>query len=566
MGTIIIMGAGTGGTLMANMLRPRLPNAEWKIIVIDPRTHHIYQPGLIFLPFRLYGYESRTDLERPIRDPLPEDIELVQASVTKIDHQSRRVHTTAGDYDYDWLIGSMGCHIAPETIGGLADSLGKEVFTFYEIDHALKLQKKLDSFSAGHLVLDIAEMPIKCPVAPIEFVFLADYFFTQKGVRDAISITLVTPYSGAFTKPNANEVLSQLASEKNINLVTDFSLERVDIGQQRMHGFDGATLDYDLLVVIPPNFGPSVYQESGLGTDSGWAQTDSRTLKSTIAERVYFLGDNTNVTASKAGSVTHFESETVVENVLREISGKKAVASFDGHANCFIETGHDKAMLIDFSYDMEPLPGKFPMPIAGPFSLLEETHINHFGKLAFKWVYWNMLLPGILPHAPMMPSHMDFLGKDAEQSQWVKRTRARKVSDVMTKGVVAIQQGMPLTDAAQLMVKHCISGLPVINAENIPVGMLTEADLLGAIDFSTDNPLRKALHALFSKRDARKSMGTIVDDLMSQPVISTTDDSSLLDAIKKMDQHKVKRLLIVDDDNKTVGILTRADLVGCYLS
>jgi sulfide:quinone oxidoreductase len=99
----------------------------------------------------------------------------------------------------------------------------------------------------------------------------------------------------------------------------------------------------------------------------------------------------------------------VVHNILREIGGKEAEPCADGHANCFIETGHGKAVLIDFNYDIQPVPGKFPMPIIGPMTLLKETYLNHMGKLAFKHVYWNVLLPA--RPIPMVGSQMSTLGK-----------------------------------------------------------------------------------------------------------------------------------------------------------
>lgn len=254
----------------------------------------------------------------------------------------------------------------------------------------MRMQKALESFREGRLVVDIAEMPIKCPVAPLEFVFLADYYFKQKGIRDQIDITLVTPFSGAFTKPNANRVLSKIAADKGIKIVPDFALGRVDGDNKVLHSFEGQSVEYNLLCAIPPNLGPEVLDDSDLGDGTGYGHTDPRTLKSRKADYIYFLGDNSNVGTSKAGSVAHFEAETVVENVLREIDGKPALPSFDGHANCFIESGYDKALLIDFNYDMEPLEGTFPLAYVGPFSLMEETHFNHVGKLAFKWAYWNI--------------------------------------------------------------------------------------------------------------------------------------------------------------------------------
>ena len=79
-------------------------------------------------------------------------------------------------------------------------------------------------------------------------------------------------------------------------------------------------------------------------------------------------------------------------NFLRTVCSTLSESGID--SRCFIESGFGKGILIDFNYDIEPLPGKFPLPGVGPFSLLEETRMNHWGKMSFRWVYWNLLLRG----------------------------------------------------------------------------------------------------------------------------------------------------------------------------
>lgn len=410
MKNIVILGAGTGGSILANTLHRQLPG--WRITVVDKAVEHVYQPGLLFIPFRLYGYETRGDVTQPIKSPLPRDVNFVNAQVAGIDYNGHRVETSAGTFPYDWLILAMGCRIAPEEVEGLAEGMGKNVFTFYDLEGALALQKALDGFKEGRLVLNIAETPIKCPVAPIEFVFLADYYFGLKGIRDRVEIELITPLTGAFTKPVAAEALGRLAVEKNIKITPGFDVASVDHEKGIVNSFSGAQTRFDLLVSIPPNLGPEVIDDSGLGNGAGYALTDMHTLKSKKGDNIYALGDNTDVPTSKAGSVAHFEAEVVETNLLREMEGKAPLPNYDGHTNCFIESGYGKAMLLDFNYDVEPLPGKFPLAHLGPMSLLKETRLNHWGKLAFKQIYWNLLLTGHLPGDPLLPVKMSLEGKD----------------------------------------------------------------------------------------------------------------------------------------------------------
>jgi sulfide:quinone oxidoreductase len=256
-------------------------------------------------------------------------------------------------------------------------------------------------------------MPIKCPVAPLEFTFLAEAAFTERGMRDRVEITYVTPLEGAFTKPVCSKYLVNMLDERKIALEPDFMVELVDHEAQKLVSFDEREIDYDLLVTVPVNMGADFIARSGLGDDLNYVPVDKETLLSTAHANIFAIGDASNIPASKAGSVAHFSMDQFPENFLRHSQGLSMTEKFDGHANCFIETGHGKGLLIDFNYETEPLPGKYPLPGVGPFSLLKETDINHWGKLTFRWIYWNLLLPG--RPIPMIPTTMSLAGKRVEK-------------------------------------------------------------------------------------------------------------------------------------------------------
>ena len=177
-------------------------------------------------------------------------------------------------------------------------------------------------------------------------------------------------------------------------MVTDFYIERVDGSARKIVDYGGQEVAYDLLVTVPTNKGNDCIQRSGLGDELNFIPTDKHTLQSKAFENIFVIGDATNLPASKAGSVAHFEAELLTDNILRYINGQPLKPDFDGHANCFVETGRGKALLIDFNYEQEPVEGTFPLAGIGPLRLLEESRLNHWGKLAFRWIYWNILLPG----------------------------------------------------------------------------------------------------------------------------------------------------------------------------
>lgn len=240
----------------------------------------------------------------------------------------------------------------------------------------------------------IAELPYKCPVAPLEFVFLAEEFFTKKGMRDKVDITIVTPMPGVFTKPIATKMLSDLLVEKNINVVADFYIERVDNERKVLVSYDEREVPFDTLTIVPVNMGDEMVERSGLGDDMNFVFTNKHTLQHRDHKDIFVLGDAANLPTSKAGSVAHFASEILFDNLMSAIEDRPLLARFDGHANCYIETGYGKGALIDFNYETEPLPGTFPLPGIGPFGLLKNTRINHYGKIMFRWIYWHMLLRG----------------------------------------------------------------------------------------------------------------------------------------------------------------------------
>ena len=395
---LLILGGGTAGTMMANHLRKRLPASDWKMTVVDRSDRHLYQPGLLFLPF---GGYTEDQIIRPTRDFMPSGVEFLQTEVEQVLPDQHQVKLKDGAVlSYDVLIIATGCRTAPEeTQGMLGPKWRGNVHDFYTLDGARALRDKLDTFKGGRVVVHVNEMPIKCPVAPLEFTFLADTFFRERGMRDKVALTYVTPLSGAFTKPKASKKLGHLLADKGIEVVTDFVAEQVDQENDKLVCFDGREVPYDLLVTTPTNMGDEAVRRSGLGDDLDFIPTHKHTLQSLKYADVFVIGDATNVPASKAGSVAHFESETLADNVMLHIEGKPLKEEFDGHSNCFIESGNGKALLIDFNYEYEPHEGGFPFSF-GPMKLLEESRLNHLGKLAFRHVYWNVLLrawpmPGI---------------------------------------------------------------------------------------------------------------------------------------------------------------------------
>ena len=410
---LLILGGGTAGTMMANKFRKAFDNDEWEITIVDKHKTHYCQPGFLFIPFGIY---NKNDVIKPKGDFFPSGVNVIYSDIDKIEAEKNVVQLIGGKLlQYDFLVIATGAETRPDQTPGLKEDLwGKKIFDFYTIEGAVALHNFFKNWEGGKLVMAIAEIPYKCPVAPIEFVCLADEYFTKKGIRDKVEISLVTPMPGAFTKPIATKMLSELLVEKNIEVIPDFYIEKIDNEKQSIVSYDEKEIPFDLLTIVPVNMGSEMIERSGLAGDLNFIPTYKETLQSKQYKNIFIIGDASDIPTSKAGSVAHFSGEILFENLMNAIEGRPLTAKFDGHANCYIETGFGKGALIDFNYDTEPLPGTFPLPGIGPFGLLKNTKINHYGKIMFRWIYWHILLKG-----KEMPieAEMTFAGKRVPYNQ-----------------------------------------------------------------------------------------------------------------------------------------------------
>src|ERR1022692_384829 len=404
---LLVLGGGTAGTMVVNKLRRRLDPADWQITIVDQDDKHLYQPGFLFIPFGVY---QESDVVRSRHRYIPAGVELVLGEIDKADTDANAVHLADGrQLGYDYLVIATGTTPRPDqTPGMLGPQWRTSIFDFYSLDGATALAGALAEFDGGRVVVHVTDMPIKCPVAPLEFTFLAEAYFRRRLMRDRVELTYATPLAGAFTKPIASAHLGSMLDERKIAVESDFLVERIDAEKKALISYDEREIPFDLLVTVPLNMGADFIARSALGDELNYVPVDKHTLLSKAHDNIFAIGDASDIPTSKAGSVAHFGVDFFVGNFCQHVAGQPMTGQFDGHANCFIESGDSKGLLIDFNYDTEPLTGSYPMPVLGPFGLLRENTRNHWGKLAFRWMYWNMLLPG----RPMpLPAHMSMAGK-----------------------------------------------------------------------------------------------------------------------------------------------------------
>jgi sulfide:quinone oxidoreductase len=185
---LLILGGGTAGTIMANKMRKDLPREDWEITIVDQFKTHYYQPGFLFIPFGMY---KEKDVVKPKGDFFPVGAKVIYSEVDQIDPDKNQVVLKDGvALKYDFLIIATGTKTAPDETPGLMGSLWyKQIFDFYTIEGAVALANFFKTWQGGHLVINIADLPYKCPVAPLEFTFFADAFFAERGLRDKVKIS-----------------------------------------------------------------------------------------------------------------------------------------------------------------------------------------------------------------------------------------------------------------------------------------------------------------------------------------------------------------------------------------
>jgi len=382
MKTLLILGAGTAGTLMANRLRNRLKAQEWQITILDEDPTHYYEPGFLFVPFGIYSQKDVIKLKRYF---IPGGVAYLEAEIDRVEAAKNRVLLRSGEHlYYDVLIIATGAKIAPEqTEGMLGSDWGTRVFDFYTFQGASALHHALRAWNGGRLVVHVTEMPIKCPVAPLEFAFLADSWLIDRGLRDNTEVVYVTPGPRVFTKPIGVEVLGHLLEKKRIKVVTDFHIGRVDNDRHKIVSRDGKQVDYDLLVTVPTNAGDIAMGRSGLADERNFVATNHQTLQSKQHPDIFVLGDATDLPSPKSSCVTHLQSEILTNNILHHINREPLESQADSGAERFVERD-SKPFLRDFNYKFQTRDVRFPLPVLGPFSRRRETD---FKRLVFRWIY-----------------------------------------------------------------------------------------------------------------------------------------------------------------------------------
>ena len=374
---VVVLGGGVGGTLAANLLSKEL-GRDAHVTVVDPTGMHVYQPGFLYVAL---GQANGRWLARDERTLLRRDVELAVETAERIDSTEGVVQLArGGSLPFDYLVIATGARLVYDTVPGLREGS----YEFYSLEGAQRLREALRGFRGGHILVGIAGIPYKCPPAPVEFVFMAEEYLRKRGLRDRSEITLLSPLNRAFTIEPASKLIQPIMEERGIGLSTFFNVEAVDASAGVVESLEGEKADYDLLVLVPPHRGQTLVDASGLGDASGWLPTNRRTLQVGDHERIFALGDATDLPISKSGSTAHFEAPVVASRIASLVRGTAPKANYGGRVMCFLETGNRRATALRFDYEHPPTP---PQPSRG----------WHAAKWIFNRLYWETVPQGRIP-------------------------------------------------------------------------------------------------------------------------------------------------------------------------
>ena len=374
---VVVLGGGVGGTLAANLISKEL-GRDAKVTVVDPTGMHIYQPGFLYVAL---GQANGRWLARDERSLLRGDVDLIVEPAIRVHPDAGTVQLArGGSLEWDYLVMATGARLVPDQIPGLVQGSQE----FYSLEGAQRLREVLRRFRGGRVKVGVAGIPYKCPPAPVEFVLMLDGYLRRRGLRDRSEVTLMSPLNRAFTIESASKLIQPIMQRRGIELETFFNVEAVDPSAGVVSSIEGDKAEYDLLVLVPPHRGQEVVDDSGLGDASGWIPTDKHTLQVEGHERVFAMGDATNLPISKSGSTAHFEAPVVASRIASMIRGTAPRSNYGGRVMCFLETGDGKATALRFDYEHPPTP---PQP----------SRMWHAAKWMFNRLYWETVPQGRIP-------------------------------------------------------------------------------------------------------------------------------------------------------------------------
>ncbi|MDX8362588.1 FAD/NAD(P)-binding oxidoreductase [Cytobacillus sp. IB215316] len=368
---IVIIGAGSGGMMVANKLARQLNDEitedKVEIQLISNTEQHIYQPGYLYVVFNEKAPEHFIRQQDTL---VHRNVHLQFDDIEEIIPEKNMIKSKTTQYSYDFLVIATGSHPNFNSIPGLQ----KGADNFYTLEGAIKLRDKLVDMKKGKILITI-DVPHKCPAAPLELALMLEDYFSKRGIKDDITIKYTYPIGRIHSLQPVSAWAEPEFEKRKIEFESFFNVESVDPQRKVVMTMDGEEHSYDLLISIPSHEGAPVIVNSGLGDEIGFIPTDRYKLKMAGSDNIYVIGDATNLPISKAGSTAHYQTEVLVPNIVNRVKGLPETHRYNGKVACFLENSLEDASMITFDYHTPPKP-------------VATSDFLHWFKLVYGELYW----------------------------------------------------------------------------------------------------------------------------------------------------------------------------------
>jgi sulfide:quinone oxidoreductase len=382
---ILVLGAGSAGVMFANRIRKEFSKDELEITVVEKKDKHYYQPAYSLV---VWDFEDPSQIIRPVQGLLHEGINLVMDEAVKINGAKNTVTTAKnGDLTYDYLVITTGALYNFEELEGLKAGIDKaeSVFSNYTLEGSIKLRDKFREFKGGTIVSSIAEMPIKCPAAPMKFIFMAENMMRRWGIRHKCKFIFTTPMPAVFSREPYAKKLADICKERGIETVANFAPSEIDAEKGIMKDFGGKEVNFDVMCIVPPHQGqPLIENSEGVGDDAGWVRCNKHTMLSAKFDNIYSIGDATDFPTSKTASGARKQAAILTERLKAQLRGQAPTATYDGEIICPVLTKYKRVMFANFNYTESLSPAI-------------ESYMNWVIKVhMLRPMYWNLMLNGLM--------------------------------------------------------------------------------------------------------------------------------------------------------------------------
>jgi len=345
--TKVVLGAGTGGLVAANLLASH----GYKVTLIDKNTTHLFQPGMLWIAFK--GHQPARYI-RPLDRLVKPGVRLVKGEVAKVDLGDRRVTLKDGStHSYDTLIIALGASLDYDQVPGHRELAARYGDFYGGPENAVRLWKSFSTLTQGTLLVAAADPLYKCPPAPHKAAFLAADTLRRRGLLGRVRVVLAVPFVHVYPSETIARILEPKLEEAGVETLTMFTVDTVDPEAGRAVSLEGEEVEFDVAAIIPPHRGPQAEITPGEVVDEdGFIRVDKHTLQVEGYDDAYAIGDCNNAPTSKTGVTAHLGAEVVVERMLGYDS------RFTGRTNCPIVADGEATFVIS-SYKSPPIPVRF---------------------------------------------------------------------------------------------------------------------------------------------------------------------------------------------------------------